>query len=380
MATCCLLLPPRSAQGQEFIEDITRFFEFELGKERPDNPQHYTTKLVLAPVISYEPTTSLGVGAGAKLLFKFPESDSATRTSNIPISAQYTLRNQFFLFSEPTIFTNDEQYLIKGEVSYYSYPVPYFGLGNQTRSAESVELNFNQLLWEPIVLRRVADDLFVGTGLRYNRFTNVRLIENSNGEEVDISYQDSLGFRAVGLEAALTYDSRDNVLNAMHGALVEFTYGVYGGAFGSTDAFTLSRLDVRKYWTVGRDGDALAAQFFGRRSSEGTPVLEQSTLGGMMLLRGYPEGRFRDRQALFGQVEYRWQALERLGMVFFAGMGEVGRPGSTWALEQSKYSVGSGLRIKIVKSENLNIRIDYGLGFFDGEAEGNWYLNIAEAF
>ena len=41
--------------------------------------------------------------------------------------------------------------------------------------------------------------------------------------------------------------------------------------------------------------------------------------------------------------------------------------------------MGTGLRIKIIESENLNIRIDYGRGF-GVENDGNFYLGIAESF
>lgn len=377
LLTLIILIGWRSpSQAQEFIEDVTKLFEIRFQKPR-DSGYHYPTKLVLAPVISYEPSTSLGIGVGTKLLFKFNGSDSADRTSNVPMTAQYTLLNQFFFLSEYNIFTKREAYLIKGEVNYLQYPISFFGTGTSTLPDQSVLLNYRQFLWEPIMLRNVWKDLFVGGGLRYNAFSDVEIIENAAGEEIN-ERLDSLNFRSVGLEFAFTYDSRNSLINASKGYLIEFTHGFYEEWMGSTQNFTISRIDLRKYWTLPND-DALAGQIFTRMSSRQTPTLEQSALGGSTLLRGFPERRFIDQYAFFGQMEYRWKPLKRLGMVFFAAAGDVGNGERTWSLETLKYSLGTGLRLTIVPSEELNIRLDYGLGIHD-EIEQGFYLGIAEAF
>lgn len=54
-------------------------------------------------------TAGLGAGVGAKYLFKMRQSGPETRTSNMPISAIYTIENQFFLFSGFEIFSNQER-------------------------------------------------------------------------------------------------------------------------------------------------------------------------------------------------------------------------------------------------------------------------------
>ena len=373
-----LLFIPVPGHAQEFVETITEWFEFELGEHKQGPAYQYPTKLVLAPVISFEPSTSLGVGVGTKLLFKFNKADSVIRTSNVPMSAQYTLRNQFFFSSEYTIFTNREDYLVKGQVSYYDYPISFFGTGSQTTSEDEVALRYKRFVWEPILLRNVWKDLFIGGGIRYNDFNQVRLIENREGEEVNTSLQDSLGYTSSGTEFALTYDSRNNLLNASDGYLIEFTHGFYRNWMGSSGNYSLSKMDLRKYWQLQHE-DVLAMQIFTRLSSEETPVLEQSALGGSDLMRGFPEQRFIDQHAVFGQMEYRWQTFKRIGFVFFAGMGDVGNPIRDWQFANLKYSVGSGLRIKIVESEDLNIRLDYGIGFAE-EIQTGFYLGIAEAF
>ena len=375
-----LIFNNSNLKAQHFIERITNVFEFELGKEHEDTTI-YRSKLVLAPVVIFEPITSFQFGIGGKFLFKPKGASPETRTSNIPLSATYTLRNQFIFGVDYTIFTNDEKFLIKGNSGFSNFPFSYFGVGNRTSEEDVLEVEINRFLFEPLVLRKIKGNLYFGGGLRFNAIWNAHLIEESEENSSTAALVDSLNNFSSGIEMAITFDSRDNVLNALHGKFVKFTHGVYGGALGSNNNFGLTKLNARAYYKLwDKRLDVLALEFFSRFSWQDVPLLELSSLGGSELLRGFQEQRFNDNHALFFQAEYRWQALSRLGFVAYTGVGDVfSNPREDLSFKNLKYTLGTGLRIKIVKSENLNIRLDYafGLGPF---RDNNFYLGIAEAF
>lgn len=373
-------ISPQSVYGQEILEQITNIFEFDIGKERQDSTFRHN-KIVLAPITSYEPNTSWGFGVGVKLLFKPLGAGSNTRTSNIPISVQYTLKNQFILTSEYTIFFPDEAFLLKGNIGYSKFPIGYFGVGSLTQDADQIDISFDNFLFEPLFLRNVRPNLFVGGGWRINNFSGVKFLEEEASFPGEVTARDSLASSASGAVFGINLDSRDNVLNASKGVFAEFTYSIYNKTIGSSNTFIVTQLDFRKYWTSStkRPNDILALQLFTRLSWGDVPALELSQLGGAELLRGFREGRFRDQYAVFGQVEYRWQALDRIGFTFFGGIGDVTSDLSNLSFSNLKYSLGTGLRLKIVKSENLNIRIDYAHGF-GTSSDRNFYLGIAEAF
>lgn len=364
--------------SQEFIEKLTNIFEFDLGKESEDSTV-YQTKLVLAPVIAFEPSTSLQFGVGSKLLFKFKDSGLDTRTSNLPFSATYTLRNQFILSALYTVFTNHEKYLIRGRARYLNYPFSYYGKGSTSKEEDVLDVELQSLLFSPLVLRKVANKLFLGGGIRYNSAWNASLVEHENRNSN--STVDSLNTLASGVVFALNYDSRDNVLNALDGYFVQLSHEVYGKALGGDNRFTVTNFNARKYVRLKKSRlDVLGFELFSRFSWGDVPLFELSALGGRELLRGYQEQRFNDRHALFAQTEYRWQALPRLGFVGFTGVGDVFSSFTDdFKLRNLKYSLGTGLRIKIVKSENLNIRLDYALGLGPSN-DHNFYLGLAEAF
>jgi len=378
----CLILCgffTNTLQSQEFVEKITEFFEFNIGKERED-PTFKQSKFVFAPIVAYEPSTNWGFGVGAKFLFKPFGAGADTRTSNMPLSVKYTLNNQFLATSDYTIFFPHENYLLKGKIGFAKFPISYFGIGSDTQDTNKREISFNNFIIEPLLLKKISDGFFVGGGWRYNTYNSVdEILDDEN--DVRISIDDEYGTTSSGFEFALTFDTRNNVLNASEGIFSEFTHGFYDKALGSSQNFMLTKFDFRKYWQFSerRPDDSFAFQTYGRFSWNETPILELSSLGGAELLRGYQEDRFRDRHAFFTQAEYRWQALERIGFVFYTGAGNVASKIEDMEFKNLKYSLGTGIRLKIVKSENLNIRVDYAVGL-GSTSDRNFYLGIAESF
>ena len=375
LALLCLLPPALPAQG--IVEKVTDLMEFNLGPA-PADTTAFRPKIVLAPIVYYQPNTSLGAGFGATLLFKPRGAGPETRTSNVPLGVSYTLKNQVFATSSYTIFFPEERWLVRGNLDYVDFPQTYFGVGNGTTDADRSEITYQQLLVEPLLLRQVLPKLFVGGGFRYNTYYNNELLEPTAELPAGTDLQDSLGSRSVGLEFAASFDNRDNLVNAERGVLAEFTQGFYGTALGGSGVFQLSKLDVRSYRRL-NDRSVVGGQFFARYAAGETPVQELSSLGGDERLRGYPEFRIRDRLALFAQAEYRWQTFKSVGFVFFGGVGQVARDAGDLGLNELRYSVGTGLRVTIIPSENVNLRVDYGVGFGRSPGSG-FYLGLGEAF
>jgi hypothetical protein len=121
-------------------------------------------------------------------------------------------------------------------------------------------------------------------------------------------------------------------------------------------------LDVRKYFSFS------PAQVLGLEArvvleTGNPPFWAMSLLGGDSIMRGYYLGRYRDRNMICWQAEYRWTpAVWRLGAVGFLGFGEVADKVANFKLSDFKYSVGFGLRYILNKEQNINIRLDFGFG------------------
>ncbi len=98
-------------------------------------------------------------------------------------------------------------------------------------------------------------------------------------------------------------------------------------------------------------------------------------LGGSSAMRGYYEGRYRDKHKIETQVELRQHVWRRNGIVVWAGAGTVfDKPGSI-KLRHVLPNYGVGYRWEFKK--NVNVRLDYGFG---KKGQSGFTFNINEAF
>lgn len=372
-------LPIQAQEKESGLDKFVEFFTFYPNKDKvAQDSTLYLSKIITAPILSYSPETSLGFGVGAKYLFKFKGSGEETRTSNMPVSLLYTLNNQFFVFSGFEIFTNQEKWVISGNIIFQNYPRLYYGIGqNSPETNEEIYDNY-QFLFEPILLKQAFTRyLFLGGGLRYNKIYKTKIEPNKLLATNQPSGFD--GSTSVGFELAALYDSRDNILNASKGWYLELTKGFYGTALGGTHQFELTRFDLRHYLKISqKNDDVLAFQAIGHFANGDTPLSELALFGSEEMMRGYIEGRYIEENLLAAQVEYRKTFKDsRFGMVAFLGAGDVFNKSKDLSLNDIKLNYGVGLRFMLDKKEKLNIRFDYGMG---SETDGNFYVNIAEAY
>lgn len=99
-------------------------------------------------------------------------------------------------------------------------------------------------------------------------------------------------------------------------------------------------------------------------------------MGGSYVMRGYFEGRFRDKSLLVFQAEYRMPLFWRLGAVGFVGVGNVAEKFSQLDLGNLKSAYGIGLRFLFDRKERIQLRMDIGWG----KNSSGFYFSIFEAF
>ena len=357
---------------ETFFDKMIDYVEFRNKADKLEDSTRFRSKFVISPIVSYKPETSWGFGVGAKWLFKFKNASRNTRTSNMPISALYTLRKQVVVNSGYTVFFNDEKWMLKGNLGYSKFPQQYYGLGNKSSLKNEELFEYQTILVSPLLMKRIIGKLFLGGGIRYNNVWDMELEKDGL-----LAQNQPLGFNgstSAGVELAATYDSRDNVLNALKGSFYEFRQAFHGKSLGGFP-FQVTKLDVRQYFKLSHREDILAVQGYGYFTDGKAPLTELAALGGSELMRGYYKGRFLENNMIAAQMEYRFKIYEPIGMVVFAGAGEVYHKISDLQLKDIKVGYGAGLRLKIVKSENLNIRFDVARG-----EKWNFYFGIAEAF
>ena len=98
-------------------------------------------------------------------------------------------------------------------------------------------------------------------------------------------------------------------------------------------------------------------------------------LGSSNSMRGYIEGRYRDKHKVEAQVELRQHVWKRNGVVVWAGFGTVFNKFSALRFDRLLPNFGLGYRWEFKK--DVNVRLDYGFG---KSGQKGFMFNINEAF
>jgi hypothetical protein len=94
-------------------------------------------------------------------------------------------------------------------------------------------------------------------------------------------------------------------------------------------------------------------------------------------MRGYFEGRFRDKNYLAAQVEWRQPIYKFIHASAFFSAGEVAPEIDLFKISTMKFTGGGGLRILLNKKEAIFARVDFA---FNNEGGTGFYIRINDAF
>jgi outer membrane translocation and assembly module TamA len=100
-------------------------------------------------------------------------------------------------------------------------------------------------------------------------------------------------------------------------------------------------------------------------------------MGGDVIMRGYPDRRYVDRNSLAAQIEYRSPPLWRISGVVFVNAGKVFDELAHVADGSLHTGWGLGLRFIADREQHVPLRLDVGI---DENGGAGVYFLITEAF
>jgi len=333
------------------------------------------SKWVLFPVIARSIETGWSFGAASSTTFRMFKKDTISRTSNLQLLSLYSVKKQFIAAIEGSQYFGNESFILNEEISYSSFPDKFWGLGNQSKNENEEEYSFKQYYINLHLLRKIGKKLFVGVLFETQKLMNVDYQQGGIFDVEKVAGRN--GYFIAGLGGSITYDSRNNAFSPNNGTFIQLYFNHFDRYLGSQFVYTNFVLDCRKYIEVSKK-TVLALQMLSfNNSGEQIPLRSLATLGGTNSMRGFYDGRFRDKQQLVIQSEYRFPLYKRFSLVAFGSMGDVSERVNLYSLKNMKYAFGGGIRFAVNKSEKLNIRMDYGINSIGGSG---LYFQLGEAF
>ncbi len=348
-------------------------FSINAQENQSDSTKHKMFDWFAFPYAFYSPETNFAFGGGGIIYFRTSERKN-TKPSKINISAYYTVNHQFSTFMTPSIYFNENKDEIAGEL-YFAHKIDkFYGIGSTSEEISNPEYDFQIAEVTLKFKREIFESIKLTATYLLDHYKIIDQRENpffADSSIIGISGGNNSGF---GL--GFTYDNRNNLFFPTSGTYFDFYSLFFLNFLGSDFKYNEFIFDARHYQSVYSKNRVIAIQLYSAITTGDTPFYSMPTLGGAWMMRGYFNGRYRDKTFTTAQIEFRDEFFWKLGVVLFAGVGDVGNTLSTYKLTQLKYSYGFGLRYMLDTDEKINIRFDMGFG----KNTSGIYFGIEEAF
>jgi hypothetical protein len=306
------------------------------------------------------------------------------KISSLLTSITYSQYHQIIFPVQTDIWFLNNKYNIITDWRYMKYPSTTFGLGGKSSINNGYTIDFNYAKFHQTVLRKVAKDFYAGIGYYYDYFWNVKEVNPPVGVVTDFQkYGLTNTVTASGLAFKLLVDTRKNQINPDAGWYVNIADRPNFKFLGSDNNWNSLLLEFRRYFNLpGNSKNVFAIWSYNWLTISGKPpyLLLPSTGWDDFFntARGYIQGRYRGRDMLYLETEYRFQLTNNglLGGVIFANAQSFSKELSQ-QFQIIAPGFGTGIRIRLNKFSGANLCIDYGWGLNGSQGVS---VNLGEVF
>lgn len=365
-------------KSQAFAQKKTLKSKFVQSFISKDRDSIRSASIIALPVLAYSPETGLEYGLLGNYIFVTDPLDSLTRSSNIELTTSFTSKKQSNIKFTSNFWSSKNKYHYIWQVGYRNFPFSFYGIGDQTLADDRKSLTQKLFRINLEAEKLLARNYYAGLNLKLENFT----YKTSTNEDYNLSNTyGGQGGKYLALGLSQIYDSRNSNNNTTTGFYGRLKYA-YAPNFWGHENYTGSflSLDFRKFVPINSKLTLGFNSIYQSTIGKKVPFYLLPQLGNDEMMRGYYQGRFRDKNLLALQSELRLRIHERLGFAFFGSTGTV-YP-KTIDLSHLKFSYGSGIRYFFNLEHDASIRVDYAIGekMHGEQRQSGFYLSLGQAF
>ncbi len=355
------------AKKNEKKSFITRLLDY-FNDANKKNDKRFDFSIIGGP--HYATDTKLGLGLVAAGIYRSDPSDSLLLPSNVSLFGDVSTVGFYLLGVRGTHIFPRDRYRAVYTLYFYSFPCKFWGMGFDMGDNDDNKSDMKR--WQVHVkgsfLWNLGSNLFLGPSLAYDYIIGKDMERPELLAGMD-RHTDNYG---VGFTFML--DNRDNLTYPHRGYYVNLTQMVRPRFMGNDYAFSTTELQMNAYQQPWRG--AVLAEDVRSTFNFGNPSWGMmAQLGGSNAMRGYYEGRYRDKHMIQGTVELRQHVWKRNSVTAWVGAGTVFPKFSQMRSRNILPNFGLGYRWEFKK--NVNVRLDYGFG---KSGQSGFLFNINEAF
>lgn len=347
---------------------ITRFLDYFNDANKNKKHKKFDFSIIGGP--HYSTDTKLGLGLVAAGLYRTNPNDTILPPSNVSLFGDVSTVGFYMLGIRGTHIFPQDKYRADYTVYFYSFPCDYWGMGYDMGNDDSNKSEMKR--WQARIkgsfLFHLGSNFYIGPMVSYDYVIgkNVERPELLNGMDRH-TWNLGAGFSAV-------YDSRDVLTYPHQGLYINLTQCFRPRFMGNDYAFSTTELQVDAYQKVWKG--AVLAEDFRTMLNFGNPSWGMmALLGNSNSMRGYYEGRYRDKHKMEAQVELRQHIWKRNSLTAWVGAGTIFSKFSNIRSRHILPNYGLGYRWEFKK--NVNVRLDYGFG---KAGQSGFLFSINEAF
>lgn len=351
--------------GKSWVNRILDYFN-----DSNKNKKHKRFDFSVIGGPHYASDTKFGLGLVAAGLYRTDPNDSILPPSNVSLYGDVSSVGFYMLGVRGNHIAPKGRYRIDYHLYFYSFPADFWGIGYEMgdNDANKSDMKRWQAQAEVSFLFRVADNFYIGPMASYDYVIGKHI------ERPELLQGMGQHTWNVGAGVSLVYDNRDNLTNPHRGICLNINQMFRPGFMGNDYAFSTTAFRFDAYQRLGKG--TVLAEDIGANLNFGNPSWGMmAELGGTHSMRGYYEGRYRDKHSLEATVELRQHVWKRNGIVVWVGAGTIFPKFSALRSKQILPNAGVGYRWEFKK--NVNVRLDYGFG---KSGQSGFLFNINEAF
>jgi outer membrane protein assembly factor BamA len=322
------------------------------------------------PTLSYQTETGNQFGLNGGYYFRFIDS---TKISNLTFSQIFTQKQQYSVSLSPRLYLGGGgKWTVFGNISAQNFPTSFLGIGNNRKLLLPTAIAYTSRNYSFYFQFQRFLDKHISMGLQVALRSEKPVVDDSlKFKAMGIHVTGWKPYFLLGFGGVITYDSRDNLFYPTKGILGSASLVHYDPLWGSTYNIVQINLDFRQYIAIYKQ-HVFAWQFVTDwRLGNLVPFQMLTTIGGNQLLRGIPNGLFRDNVMAAVQGEYRFPIYKVLRGAVFGSSGDVFNS-NNMAINRLKTSYGAGIRFKLTRGKiNISGRcdithtnVDKGVQFF----------------
>lgn len=351
--------------GKSWVNRILDYFN-----DSNKNKKHKRFDFSVIGGPHYASDTKFGLGLVAAGLYRTDPNDSILPPSNVSLYGDVSSVGFYMLGVRGNHIAPKGRYRIDYHLYFYSFPADFRGIGYEMgdNDANKSDMKRWQAQAEVSFLFRVADNFYIGPMASYDYVIGKHIERPELLQGMDQHTWN------VGAGVSLVYDNRDNLTNPHRGIYLNINQMFRPRFMGNDYAFSTTAFRFDAYQRLGKG--TVLAEDIGANLNFGNPSWGMmAELGGTHSMRGYYEGRYRDKHSLEATVELRQHVWKRNGIVVWVGAGTIFPKFSALRSKQILPNAGVGYRWEFKK--NVNVRLDYGFG---KSGQSGFLFNINEAF